>query len=424
MKFPYLLAALAVVSSANAAVTVHKDVSIGMDAAIVEAFNEIASKQAIDDTGVLQLDRVKDAVSSVKLNGENFEITFDETKISSVLRDSGIACWSGLSEPVLVWMTDVSSQDSSIISADSSSFIMKSLIDDAKSCQYNLLFPLMDLDDLQNVNDQTVLSHSDKLLAKASARYGVKFFISAALEKNSEVEEQVTFKWNVFDDQGKILGNGENTGSVEEISKSATKDIAKILMNNTIDSQAEQGSNIIPLTSADEQQTASAVAQEEDLSLGPVKGGVRVLFTGIDNVADYPAISKTLVMYGYESDVNVLAYQDSGVVFMIPTGSSPLILDGTLSHAGEFTKIAPWTYKYNKSHGSVSADSKTGTVTKTTEQIITTDIDKYNGQAYTTSTVERTTEITQEEVVPAAKSNVTLTDDLEYSDNRKGSLGN
>lgn len=423
MKFPYLLAAIAMTSSANAAVTVQKDVSIGMDAAIVEAFNEVASKQAIDDTGILQLDRVKDAVSSVKLNGENFEITFDENKINSVLRDSGIACWSGLSEPVLVWMTDVSSDESSIISADSTSTVMKSLIDDANASQYNLLFPLMDLDDIQNVNEQTILSHSDKILAKASSRYGVKFFISAALEKNEDVQ-QVTFKWNVFDDQGKILGNGENTGTTEEISKAATKEIAKVLMNNTIESQTDQNSTVIPLTSADEQQNASDVAQEEDLSLGPVKGGVRVLFTGIDNVADYPAISKTLVMYGYESDVNVLAYQDSGVVFMIPTGSSPLILDGTLSHAGEFTKIAPWTYKYNKSHGSVvSSDTQTGTVSKRTEQIITTDIDKYNGQAYTTSTVQRTTEITQEEV-PVAKSNVTLTDDLEYSDNRKGSLGN
>lgn len=423
MKFPYLLAAIAMTSSANAAVTVQKDVSIGMDAAIVEAFNEVASKQAIDDTGILQLDRVKDAVSSVKLNGENFEITFDENKINSVLRDSGIACWSGLSEPVLVWMTDVSSDESSIISADSTSTVMKSLIDDANASQYNLLFPLMDLDDIQNVNEQTILSHSDKILAKASSRYGVKFFISAALEKNEDVQ-QVTFKWNVFDDQGKILGNGEKTGTTEEISKAATKEIAKVLMNNTIESQTDQNSTVIPLTSADEQQNASDVAQEEDLSLGPVKGGVRVLFTGIDNVADYPAISKTLVMYGYESDVNVLAYQDSGVVFMIPTGSSPLILDGTLSHAGEFTKIAPWTYKYNKSHGSVvSSDTQTGTVSKRTEQIITTDIDKYNGQAYTTSTVQRTTEITQEEV-PVAKSNVTLTDDLEYSDNRKGSLGN
>ena len=423
MKFPYLLAAIAMTSSANAAVTVQKDVSIGMDAAIVEAFNEVASKQAIDDTGILQLDRVKDAVSSVKLNGENFEITFDENKINSVLRDSGIACWSGLSEPVLVWMTDVSSDESSIISADSTSTVMKSLIDDANASQYNLLFPLMDLDDIQNVNEQTILSHSDKILAKASSRYGVKFFISAALEKNEDVQ-QVTFKWNVFDDQGKILGNGENTGTTEEISKAATKEIAKVLMNNTIESQTDQNSTVIPLTSADEQQNASDVAQEEDLSLGPVKGGVRVLFTGIDNVADYPAISKTLVMYGYESDVNVLAYQDSGVVFMIPTGSSPLILDGTLSHAGEFTKIAPWTYKYNKSHGSVvSSDTQTGTVSKRTEQIITTDIDKYNGQAYTTSTVQRTTEITQEEV-PVAKSNVTLTDDLEYSDNRKGLLGN
>lgn len=423
MKFPCLLAAIAMTSSANAAVTVQKDVSIGMDAAIVEAFNEVASKQAIDDTGILQLDRVKDAVSSVKLNGENFEITFDENKINSVLRDSGIACWSGLSEPVLVWMTDVSSDESSIISADSTSTVMKSLIDDANASQYNLLFPLMDLDDIQNVNEQTILSHSDKILAKASSRYGVKFFISAALEKNEDVQ-QVTFKWNVFDDQGKILGNGENTGTTDEISKAATKEIAKVLMNNTIESQTDQNSTVIPLTSADEQQNASDVAQEEDLSLGPVKGGVRVLFTGIANVADYPAISKTLVMYGYESDVNVLAYQDSGVVFMIPTGSSPLILDGTLSHAGEFTKIAPWTYKYNKSHGSVvSSDTQTGTVSKRTEQIITTDIDKYNGQAYTTSTVQRTTEITQEEV-PVAKSNVTLTDDLEYSDNRKGSLGN
>lgn len=63
------------------------------------------------------------------------------------------------------------------------------------------------------------------------------------------------------------------------------------------------------------------------------------MFTGVDNVSDYPKINKILISYGYEADISVLGYNSQGVIFLIPTGSSPSILDGTLAHAGEFTKL-------------------------------------------------------------------------------------
>ncbi len=77
-----------------------KPVSDGMDKAILNSFREATASSAIDDTSKISLDEIKSAVSSLRINNDNFEISFDEGKLKNLLSSQGIASWNGLSDPV------------------------------------------------------------------------------------------------------------------------------------------------------------------------------------------------------------------------------------------------------------------------------------------------------------------------------------
>lgn len=192
-----------------------------------------------------------------------------------------------------------------------------------------------------------------------------------------------------------------------------SRDVAKVLMQN-ISSDTATAQN----TSSDEVESMTTTDPDGGIVLGPVKGGVRVMFTGVDNVSDYPKINKILISYGYEADISVLGYNSQGVIFLIPTGSSPSILDGTLAHAGEFTKVGDWIYKFNKSSGVASAGNGVGTVTRTTTNRVTSNMNGYGGEAYTKKTVKRTVEVTTKIEQPAQDGApvINLTDDSEGTD--------
>ncbi len=121
------------------------------------------------------------------------------------------------------------------------------------------------------------------------------------------------------------------------------------------------------------------------------------MFTGVDNVSDYPKINKDSNLdNGYEADIFCIPLLTihRALLLLIPTGSSPSILDGTLAHAGEFTKVGDWIYKFNKSSGVASAGNGVGTVTRTTTNRVTSNMNGYGGEAYTKKTVKRTVEVT------------------------------
>ena len=355
MKLQALLVAMLMSSQAMAVQVFEKPVSYGMDKAILNSFREATASSAIDDTSKISLDEIKSAVSSLRINNDNFEISFDEGKLKNLLSSQGIASWNGLSDPVLVWLADVEESGINVINGDSDNEFAVALNQASNKNNYNLMFPVMDLDDVEKVNAQTILSHSDKILATASKRYDAKYFVAGAIEKNNG-DNTYTVKWNAYDDEGKSLGNGQTQGTLEETSTSMSRDVAKVLMQN-ISSDTATAQN----TSSDEVESMTTTDPDGGIVLGPVKGGVRVMFTGVDNVSDYPKINKILISYGYEADISVLGYNSQGVIFLIPTGSSPSILDGTLAHAGEFTKVGDWIYKFNKSSGVASAGNGVGT---------------------------------------------------------------
>ena len=410
MKTITLISALVMSSQVMATQVFVKSLDGGMDNAIIEAFNDAASVNAIDDTKNVSLDKIRNAISTIKIDGTKLEISFDDNKLKNVLSSQGIASWSGLDSPVLVWIANASDAEMAIFNGDGVSEFPTALSAASEKNNYHLMFPVMDLDDVQKVNAQTIITHSDENIAKASARYDAKYFVAGVLETDANTNAY-SIKWNVFDASGKVLGNGQNTGDNATVTAAMSKDIAKVLMQNSGDAVAATN------TSADEVENVTSTQDDGSIVLGPVKGGVRVLITDINSVADYPKIKRILITYGYESDIQVLGYNEAGVIFLIPTGSSPSILDGTLAHATEFKKVGDWTYRYNLSKGQDKAPSNVGTVSHSSSQRVTSSINNFGDTAYTKKTVKRTEEVTVQQVQPEGVPVITLTDDSDPNTN-------
>ena len=100
MKLKTLLATSVLMSAqAMATQTFVKPLDDGMDQAILESFNDAISSSAIDEVNGIGLDKIKNAIATLRINNNQFEITFDDNKLKSLLSANGIAQWSGLSDP-------------------------------------------------------------------------------------------------------------------------------------------------------------------------------------------------------------------------------------------------------------------------------------------------------------------------------------
>lgn len=392
-----------------------KSLANGMDDAIIQAFVE-STQDALYDTKSIPLEEIKNSIENLKINDDKLLVSFDDDKLAQILDKRGIVTFQGLENPVLVWFANVSENSINIINSDGVDEFSQAFSQACAKLHYNLMFPLMDLDDAQFVDDKTILTHSDLNLAKASTRYGSDYFIAGAIEQDSQTLAY-SVKWNVFDKQGNNLGQGQNQGELATLADSLAMEIAKVLAASQMSTDSQNQEQNATANSTQEATASDSVALED--ILGPVEGGVQVLFSGIDNVADYPNIKKALISYGYEADISVVGYNENGVIFLIPTNSSPEILDGTLSHASEFTKIAPWTYNYNKSYGSVKADENFGRVTKSKESRVTSNIKNYNDEAYSKHTVKKTIETTTTTTIVNSDGAevINLTDDSDASSN-------
>ena len=90
----------------------------GMDNAIVDAFVEATSQSAIDDTKSISIDVIKNAIDTLKITDNKLLVSFDDNKLQTILQNKGIATWSGLKDPVLVWFANVDENNLSVLNAD------------------------------------------------------------------------------------------------------------------------------------------------------------------------------------------------------------------------------------------------------------------------------------------------------------------
>lgn len=420
MKIITLIGAAMLSCGANATEIFETPLDNGMDNAIVKAFSDATSANVTDPSHSLSLEDIRTTIETISINGNNLSVSFNDEKIQNLLSSKGIGVWNGEAGTIVAWIADLSASDSPLLSGDGNVEFVNKLQNFAQQNKLNIMFPVMDLDDVQQVNSQTIVSHSDELIANASKRYDAKYFVSGVMERDSS-NDSYSVKWNLCDAQGKSLGSGANSGDADTASSQMSSQIAQVLMNSA--NSAAQSSSAPQATSANEAETITPVNTDGSIELGPVKGGVRVMITDIQNVADYPRIKRILITYGYESDIQVLGYNSEGVIFLIPTGSSPAILDGTFTHASEFTKVAPWTYRFNESKGAAKPAANVGSVTTTTSQRVTSSINNFGNEAYTRETVKETVEVTTTAPAPAKAAGdtsndvpvITITDDSDNS---------
>ena len=300
----------------------------GVDEAFKSAFDKAVSSIAPGEKLDISIDDMYVSCQSVSIDNDKLSVAFDADKVKQILNSQGISSWEGMSEPVLMWLSD----GKTIFGADNDNALVKDILEKAEQKRYKIMLPLMDLDDIQAVSSEAILNHDVITLAKASDRYGCSFFIVGLLSQDEAGLPQI--KWEVLDNKAKSLDGAVSKG--ENISKDMAAGIADILMKNT--------------------QNSEAVAASDDyFVLGAGPDFVRILITNVQNVADYDKIVDILVTYGYSANSPIVARTGEGIILEIKTGASVDILDGTLAHGGDFTKIASWTYSFNKSAGAVSA---------------------------------------------------------------------
>ena len=342
LRYAMLFAALSCASLVQAAddpLTYEGDFSQGVDAALTKGWLQAASSLTIDSLQSVTPAVAGHALASASFDANRLILRYDADKLRSQLTGSGHASWDGLKDPVLIWLADVNSDH--IVGGGTDHEFAQALTAASRADHFDLMFPLMDLDDVQAVTPNAVLSHNDEAVINASKRYAPKFLIAGALQQNGD---SMTFKWNVYDDGGKSLGNGEQSGDLSTVATQAANAMARTLMENV---------------SADSSEAANAnkdqAAVEEPIALGPGNGFVRVMLTGVNNIADLENIRRSLITFGYEASSTTVAWQPEGVIFEVPSSASPAILDGTLAHAPGFAKTGDWIYSYSSSLGIASS---------------------------------------------------------------------
>ncbi|MCR5536537.1 MAG: DUF2066 domain-containing protein [Succinivibrio sp.] len=311
-------------------------VTESLDAAIMQSLNQAVSALDPNSTAKLKVQDAGAAFSQASLQGTMLSVSYDSDKLSKVLAEQRSVQWSGLSEPVLIWLYDTSSNY--FVSDSNPNQIAPLLAGEANTNHYRLLFPVMDIDDVQLVNANTVIAAEDPNLVTASRRYDAKFYVAGTMAKNTRGLTETKLK--VYDGEGHLLGAVDRSGDDPTVAHQVTTDIAQILMNNT------QGSST---------ESAAAPTLGQTMAVGPYRGFVRIAISGISNLTDYRAIRSALVTYGYESSIRIVGYSPAGVIMDVATSGSAEILDGTFAHASEFTKIGDWHYQFNNSAGPVQS---------------------------------------------------------------------
>ncbi|MBO8414805.1 MAG: DUF2066 domain-containing protein [Proteobacteria bacterium] len=333
---------------------VQKPLSLGADEALSQSFTELLSSLSagvfVPEAG--EADR---ALAGASITADTITLTFDKAKVDELLNSQGIEAWQGLNTPIIVWMADESLTDKSLVDGEHFTYFAKALNNAAAGYQLRLMYPLMDLDDIMQVNEGTILSRNDAQLAAASVRYGADYILSAAV---SDSDGALSVKWNLLDKNGTAVGGASLQGLPDETAQTVAGDLARSLM--AVQSARAAGGDSGALAQAENEQADPNAPQRPQyadpnaadvFALGPYQGLVRVKILGAGSLADLRKIKRTLIIYGYEDTVSVAAVEDNALILEIPSNSDPRILDGTMARANDFHKEGAWTYTWLKGSG-------------------------------------------------------------------------
>lgn len=323
-----------------------QEVSVTMltdfDAAVVEGFKSLESSLTLGmgRSTNLSIDDVAPALRSFTTDADgNLVLRFSVPMAQSIIKKKGTPSWNGLSNPILVWMAGLDGSSGgtnmSLVSGQNLSPFASAILGAAPEYKYRMIFPVLDIEEIQKVSVNTVLDHRDDVLAAASARYGADYFIAAAISSVPN-ESGMTFKWNLFYKDGTLIAQSAISGLMDEVAALGAGDIARALMTY----QSNQ-------TESNEPSALSKNNVDIDM-IGPGDGYVRMRISNVRSLQDIKEIRNIFITYGFDGDTRVIGFDNGLLVFEVATNSEPDNLAATMRRSGEFKYLAPWTFDFVK----------------------------------------------------------------------------
>ena len=317
-----------------------------LDNALLDGFKSLASGLTMGmgvevDTGSSSsfnytLDDIAPA-----LRGFNYEadgsvvMSFSVPMVQNILKKQGDMAWSGLSNPVLVWMVNLDGTSMELTSGQDLNSFDQALLSAAPEYKYRLMFPILDLQERNSISATTILDHQAEALAIATERYGSDYFMIATLS-SVPGEAGVTLKWSLYDKAGGEIGSSTLSGIASEVAALSVGDIARTLMRY----QATLTEQVTP---------SRLKGSNVDIDmLGPGEGFVRFKLTNVKSLQDLQAMRNAFVRYGFDGSINIIGYQEGAYVIEVVTNSNATNLEGTMRRAGDFVYLAPWTFSLSE----------------------------------------------------------------------------
>jgi len=106
-----------------------------------------------------------------KNNHTLLSVSFDESKVNRLFKDSDLAIWGRLRPQVMVWLIEENGFERTIISSTSSSLLPNTINKFSQLRGLPVVMPIMDLNDLNAVTLSDVWGRFPQSIAQASARY-------------------------------------------------------------------------------------------------------------------------------------------------------------------------------------------------------------------------------------------------------------
>lgn len=131
-------------------------------------------------------------VSSSYLREDNefvFVATFNQPKIENLLLASGLTVWTNLRPSGLVWLAIKDTDNQQVtVSQHTALNVNKTIVQQAYARGVDLLLPLGDLQDNQDVSFYDIWNHNIAMLQDASLRYNTDYVVNASIQPFSAAQ--------------------------------------------------------------------------------------------------------------------------------------------------------------------------------------------------------------------------------------------
>lgn len=228
------------------------------------------------------------------------QVSFGPKAVQTVLKNAQQNIWEDNRPLVLVWLADTKMDASAeLIGANSGNPLAKEFKLDAKTRGLPVLFPIMDLTDLQAVSPTDVASDQINTIQKASKRYESDAVLAVNLVQNND--QQWNGTWT-------LLSQGTPTTWQTN--------------GMSLDAAIKAGVNAV---------TNNLAAKFAVTSNSSVSAEVQLTVINVQNLSDYAAVTKYLKGLAPVKQVEVAQVQPSSLILNVTVDGGETALEQVLS---------------------------------------------------------------------------------------------